>query len=159
MAAGSQSAMQTGQNIVIAGLAIQLLFFGFFIFVASLFHWRVTRSPTYRAISTDREVRSHSSRYSWESLMWALYAACVLILIRSIFRVVEFVQGNDGFIMRREYLLYIFDALLMAGTGIVLGVIFPGSFLKKWRGDAGKTELAGDGSVRSDDPVLGAGSP
>lgn len=63
--------------------------------------------------------------------MWALYAACVLILVRSIFRVVEFVQGNAGFIMRHEYLLYVFDAVLMALTGIVLGLVFPGSFVSR----------------------------
>lgn len=60
--------------------------------------------------------------------MWALYASCFLILVRSIFRVAEFVEGNDGFIMNREYLLYIFDACLMSLTGIVLAVVYPGSF-------------------------------
>lgn len=122
MAAGSLSAMNIGANIVIGGLAIQLLFFGFFVIVSAVFHWRVKRnSPNI----------SHSSEQSkkWESIMWALYVACFLILVRSIFRVAEFVEGNDGFIMRREYLLYIFDACLMALSGIVLVVIYPGSFL------------------------------
>lgn len=127
MAAGSAKAMQNGEYVVIAGLAIQLLFFGFFMFVAFLFHWRVTKHPsTYRIT---RAVRSQSTRFSWHSLMWALYAACLLILVRSVFQVIEFVQGNDGFIMRREYLLYIFDGALMALMGIVLGIVFPGSFL------------------------------
>lgn len=122
MAAGSLSAMKIGANIVIGGLAIQLLFFGFFVVVAAVFHWRVKRNS--------RNI-SHSSEQGkkWESIMWALYAACFLILVRSIFRVAEFVEGNDGFIMRREYLLYIFDACLMALSGIVLVVIYPGSFL------------------------------
>lgn len=122
MAAGSISAMNTGANIVIGGLAIQLLFFGFFVIVSVVFHWRVKKNS--------REI-PHSSEPNkkWESIMWALYAACFLILVRSIFRVAEFVEGNDGFIMKREYLLYIFDACLMALTGIVLVVIYPGSFL------------------------------
>lgn len=33
----------------------------------------------------------------------------MLILARSVFRVIEFMQGNDGFIMSHEYMLYIFD--------------------------------------------------
>ncbi|KAJ5880674.1 Protein RTM1 [Penicillium subrubescens] len=122
MAAGSLSAMNIGANIVIGGLAIQLLFFGFFVIVSAVFHWRVKRNS--RNISHCLE---HSKK--WEPIMWALYAACFLILVRSIFRVAEFVEGNDGFIMRREYLLYIFDACLMALSGIVLVVIYPGSFL------------------------------
>lgn len=70
------------------------------------------------------------TKLTWESLMWGLYIACLLILVRSIFRVVEFVEGNDGFIMRTEYLLYIFDACLMALTGIVLSGLFPGFLLR-----------------------------
>ncbi|GES62993.1 RTA1 like protein [Aspergillus terreus] len=126
MAAGTLDAMQNGEHIVIAGLAIQLLWFGFFVVVASVFHWRVVHQPRH---THPKELRSQSSRFSWNSLMWALYIACALILVRSIFRVVEFVQGNAGFIMRHEYLLYIFDGLLMALTGIVLFVVFPGSFV------------------------------
>ncbi|RLL97510.1 hypothetical protein CFD26_107241 [Aspergillus turcosus] len=99
MAAGTLDALETGEHIVIIGLAIQLLWFGFFILIASLFHWR------------------------------ALYTACMLILVRSVFRVIEFVQGNAGFIMSHGYLLYVFDAVLMALCGIVLGLIFPGSFV------------------------------
>ncbi|KAL4898702.1 RTA1 like protein-domain-containing protein [Aspergillus ambiguus] len=130
MAAGTLDAMKNGEHIVIAGLAIQLLWFGFFVVVASVFHWRVAQRPKEMS---PKELRSHSSRFSWSSLMWALYIACTLILVRSIFRVVEFVQGNAGFIMRHEYLLYIFDALLMALTGIALFVIFPGSFVSQHR--------------------------
>lgn len=127
MASGSAEAMQSGEHIVIAGLAIQLLFFGFFIFVAFIFHWRVTKLASTYKIS--KSVRSQSGRFSWDLLMWALYVACVLILVRSVFRVIEFVQGNDGFIMSHEFLLYIFDGALMALMGALLGIIFPGSFL------------------------------
>lgn len=122
MAAGTVSAMDTGAYIVIGGLVIQLLFFGFFIVVSAVLHWRVKRNLLSISHSLERSKK-------WESIMWALYAACLLILVRSIFRVVEFVEGNDGFIMRREYLLYIFDACLMALTGVVLAVVYPGSFL------------------------------
>ncbi len=34
--------------------------------------------------------------------MHVLYAASTLILVRSIFRVIEFAQGNDGYFMRSE---------------------------------------------------------
>ncbi|KAJ5803437.1 Protein RTM1 [Penicillium pulvis] len=128
MAAGSISAMNTGANIVVGGLVVQLLFFGFFVVVSAVFHWRFKRQPRYIHVSS---TRSHGpeTRMTWEAMMWALYIACLLILVRSVFRVVEFVEGNNGFIMRREYLLYIFDACLMSLTGIVLIIVYPGSFL------------------------------
>lgn len=135
MAAGTLTAMDVGANIVIGGLAVQLLFFGFFVIVAAIFHWRVKKNEQHcRAMSYCNESTASSfpveTKLTWESLMWGLYIACLLILVRSIFRVVEFVEGNDGFIMRKEYLLYIFDACLMTLTGIVLSVVFPGFLLK-----------------------------
>ena len=124
MAAGTLSAMNTGANIVVGGLVVQLLFFGFFVIISAVFHWRVKKQPQYVHVSS---VRSHSpeTRTTWEAIMWALYVACCLILVRSVFRVVEFVEGNNGFIMRREYLLYIFDACLMSLTGVVLIISTP----------------------------------
>ncbi|GJP92767.1 hypothetical protein CBS147343_4733 [Aspergillus niger] len=128
MSAGSLSAMEDGAHIVIAGLAVQLLFFGFFIIASAIFHYRVKTNSQYY---TTRQVISSSSRRrdSWECMLWCIYGACVLILIRSIYRVVEFVEGNDGFVMRLEYLLYIFDAVLMALQAMLLLVGYPGRVL------------------------------
>ncbi|CAI7633026.1 unnamed protein product [Penicillium bialowiezense] len=131
MAAGTLSAMDIGANIVIGGLAIQLLFFGFFVVVSAIFHWRAKKRTGYSNIPSTTRSQNAKTKMTWESVMWALYIACLLILVRSIFRVAEFVEGNNGFIMRREYLLYIFDACLMALTGIVLGVCHPGSLLTR----------------------------
>ncbi|GAQ39920.1 RTA1 domain protein [Aspergillus niger] len=126
MSAGSLSAMEDGAHIVIGGLAVQLLFFGFFIIASAIFHYRVKKNPQYY---TTRQVASSSRRDSWECMLWCIYGACVLILIRSIYRVVEFVEGNDGFVMHLEYLLYIFDAVLMALQAMLLLVGYPGRVL------------------------------
>ncbi|KAJ5397679.1 Protein RTM1 [Penicillium cosmopolitanum] len=115
MSAGTASATNIGANIVIGGLAIQLLFFGFFVIVSAVFHWRVRRNSPNISDSSERSKK-------WEPIMWALYfdpSSAWPNLSR----------GNDGFIMRREYLLYIFDACLMALSGIVLVVIYPGSYI------------------------------
>lgn len=130
MAAGTLSAMDTGANIVIGGLGVQLVFFSFFVFVSVRFHRRYKKvEEGISTPSTPPSSRLEKFTTGWEPIMWALYAACALILIRSIFRVVEFVQGNDGFIMKREYLLYIMDACLMSLTGLALVAVHPGSFL------------------------------
>jgi RTA1 like protein. len=122
--------MDTGANIVVGGLVVQLLFFGFFVLVSAIFHWRAKKQPEYIHASSGRS-RGSETRMTWEAIMWALYTACLLILVRSVFRVVEFVEGNNGFIMRREYLLCIFDACLMSLTGLVLIIVYPGSFMSK----------------------------
>jgi len=61
--------------------------------------------------------------------MYTLYAAGILILIRSLFRVIEFTQGNDGTIMTHEFYLYIFDGLLMLGVLVLFNVIHPGQLI------------------------------
>lgn len=140
MAAGSLSAMNTGAHIVVGGLVIQLLFFGFFVYVAGLFHYRVKNRA-----STSKPYSSPSFE-TWELMMWTLYAACLLIFVRSVFRVVEFVEGNDGFIMQREYLLYIFDALLMIIQAIILFVVYPGNVLQAGKDQELQLESRGDSS-------------
>lgn len=57
--------------------------------------------------------------------MYALYTASALIMIRSIFRVVEYVQGNNGFLLRREVFLYLFDALLMLIVMVIFNWVHP----------------------------------
>lgn len=38
----------------------------------------------------------------WATLLWILYAASVLILVRSVFRLIEYGGGRDGYLMRKE---------------------------------------------------------
>ncbi len=82
--------MKTGQYVIVIGLLVQILWFGGFIFVAGVFHYRMRVVPTV------------TERTNWRRLMHVLYAASTLILVRSIFRVIEFAQGNDGYFMRSE---------------------------------------------------------
>ncbi|PLB55816.1 RTA1-domain-containing protein [Aspergillus steynii IBT 23096] len=139
MAAGSLEAMENGETIVIAGLAVQLFIFGVFVLVAAVFHYRVRKLGTYTPLTTFPA----SWRTSWEYMLYAMYAACLLIFVRSIFRVVEFVQGNAGYIMEREYLLYIFDAILMAVQAVFLLLVYPGKVLNEIHG-GGRARLNSD---------------
>jgi hypothetical protein len=54
----------------------------------------------------------------------------VLILIRSIYRVVEFVQGNNGYVIGHEVFLYVFDASMMFLVMIVMNVFHPSVVLR-----------------------------
>ncbi len=56
----------------------------------------------------------------WKESLRMLYAISVLIMVRSIFRVVEYVMGQSGYPLMHEWTLYIFDSILM----LVVTVIF-----------------------------------
>ncbi|KAF9694126.1 hypothetical protein EKO04_007858 [Ascochyta lentis] len=136
-AAGSLTLLHAGEKIIVVGLFLQLAFFGFFIVVAALFHFRFTnanaafssgdRSESAHEHAAKRDVHRVSSgppgtarpsvvgsyHLPWKRHMYVLYLASALIMVRSVFRVVEYLQGNNGYILRHEVYLYIFDALLM----------------------------------------------
>lgn len=116
MAAGTIEALHTGERITIGGLVVQIVFFGFFIIVSVVFNIRLTKTPT---------SRSSLSANPWKKHLFALYGGSALILIRSIFRLIEYAQGNDGYLISHEWFLYIFDACLMFATMLVFAWFHP----------------------------------
>jgi RTA1 like protein len=74
----------------------------------------------------------------WERYMWALYIASICILIRSIFRVVEYVMGEDGYLLSHEIFLYIFDATLMLLTMAIYNLLHPSKIIYKERRGRGR---------------------
>ena len=116
MSSKTASSISTGQNIIIGGLGLQILFFGFFVVMAIVFQWRMAKTAT---------TSSTMIGLSWRKHLNTLYAASALILIRSIFRVIEFKQGNDGYLLGHEVFLYIFDATLMLGVMVLFNVVHP----------------------------------
>ncbi len=94
-----------GEKIIIVGLFFQICIFGFFVITSILFHRRLAASqasaPTLSTIP-------------WSRYLWVLYITSAIILVRSIFRVVEYLQGNSGYLISHEIFLYIFDTVLMA---------------------------------------------
>ncbi|KAK0197504.1 putative RTA1 domain protein [Armillaria mellea] len=114
----SQSINNLGQDIIIAGLVAQIVWFGGFMLVSAVFHYRM------RVVPTVIEKRS------WRTFMYVLYAASTLIMVRSIFRVVEYVGGSDGYLLRNEVWLYIFDSVLMIGVIALFNIYHPSDYLR-----------------------------
>ena len=116
MSSGSLSSVHLGERIVVVGLFVQIVFFGFFVLVSFSFNIRMHRLPTEKA----------EQRHDvWHKHLNALYFASMLIMVRSIFRVAEYIQGNDGYLLRHEYYLYIFDAVLMLAVMVVFNFVHP----------------------------------
>ena len=57
-----------------------------------------------------------------------LYAVSLLIMVRSIFRVAEYCQGQTGYALSHEWTLYTFDSLLMFLTTVIFAWKFPSQF-------------------------------
>ncbi|KAK3697370.1 hypothetical protein LTR37_017515 [Vermiconidia calcicola] len=100
IAAGGTASL--GGDIVLAGLVMQIVVFGFFVCVGVRFHLRLRRQPT-----------AQSETFRWERHMVAMYIMSAAITSRNIYRVVEYCMGADGYIMRHEWTLYVFDAAMM----------------------------------------------
>lgn len=110
MASGSLSSAKTGEHIIIGGLIVQIVFFGMFIVVELIFHYRLHKNPNECALIT----RNVPSRFNnWNSILITLFTCSILIFVRSIFRLIEYIQGNDGFLISHEVFLYCFDGALM----------------------------------------------
>ncbi|KAF9693213.1 hypothetical protein EKO04_008781 [Ascochyta lentis] len=142
-AMGTLGGMELGEKIIIGGLFVQLLFFALFVFVAGDFHRRMVKDlpvkKQYTPAALFRKARIDSSNspsiteilredvheLPWKRHLYVLYAASALILIRSIFRIIEYIQGNSGYLLSHEVFLYIFDAVLMFLVMILFNWVHP----------------------------------
>ncbi|KAJ6109076.1 RTA-like protein [Penicillium sp. IBT 16267x] len=126
MASKETSTRTTGSNVVIGGLVVQLLFFGFFVVVAAIFHVRINKYPTTNS-SSERQTTQNLGwkQRNWATVLMALYVVSILILVRSIFRLIEYKYGFDGYIMTHEVFSYIFDALIMFIAMVVMNLYHP----------------------------------
>lgn len=120
--AGTLELLEIGEKMIIAGLFVQIIIFGFFMVTSILFHTRLIQSPT--SASTEGWV-------PWRRHLVVLYTTSALILVRSIFRVIEYLQGNSGYLISLEIYLYIFDAALMAVTMVIFCVWYIGDLEKR----------------------------
>lgn len=116
MMAKTEAAMTSANNIVVAGLLIQIAFFAFFILVAVLFNKRIQARPT---------SMSNTMAEPWLKLLYVLYISSVLVLIRYVYRVAEYVQGSTGALQQKEIWLYLFDALPMAVVALLFCAFHP----------------------------------
>ncbi|KAI7285791.1 RTA1-domain-containing protein [Hortaea werneckii] len=123
LSSGDVDTINTGESVVVGGLFVQIVFFGLFVISASIFHVRISRMPTQRCYELP----------FWKPQMYALYAVSIAIFVRSIVRVVEFLQGYSGFIITHEAFLYVFDAVVMWGAMATMNWIHPGQVAEELR--------------------------
>jgi len=132
-----------GEHIVMGGLVLQLVAFGFFTAVAARFHLKMERSQRLAGSIV------HDRAGEWRPLLFCLYASCILIMIcmyhllsyspcilliigsaGSVYRVVEFSLGFDGYQASHEVFFYVLEAVPMMPPFILFNVFHPGRIVK-----------------------------
>ncbi|KAM0308759.1 hypothetical protein ACHAO8_009678 [Botrytis cinerea] len=118
--AKTASSQSMGENIITGGLVVQVVFFAFFIVTAGIFHFRITKA----------QGGTHASAVPWQQYLLILYIASTFIMIRSLFRIVEYVQGTDGALLSTETYIYVFDATLMFLVMVIFNVRHPSAIIQ-----------------------------
>ncbi|KAK0615461.1 Protein RTM1 [Lasiodiplodia hormozganensis] len=118
--ADSKDARDRGELFITIGLIVQVIFFGLFIVTTIHYNWRLRKAPT---------DASRATPVSWQMYLNVLYVSNGLILVRSIFRLIEYVQGEDGELLSNEVYLYIFDAALMFLAMVIFNWYHPSTLI------------------------------
>ncbi|QRV86327.1 RTA1-like protein [Ceratobasidium sp. AG-Ba] len=124
---GGISTIKLGRIILIAGLVLQVVSFGIFMFIAVAFDVKTRRSMG-------------DKMGVIRPLMWAFYVSATLIIIRSIYRTIEFSTINfnfdeqQGYAITHEWMFYIFDSLLIIVATIVFNLVHPSNYLPNKKG-------------------------
>lgn len=133
----SESRIQMGVNMVKASLLLQLVLFAMLVSVIGIFQYRCAKAGIFK-----RNVRT---------ILITLYVSCVLILIRNIFRIVEFFQGWGNGVNKHEAYFWCFEVIPMFINTTLMNVFPPASNVpssyKIYLARDGKTELRGPGWV------------
>ncbi|ENH75914.1 Protein RTM1 [Fusarium oxysporum f. sp. cubense race 1] len=95
----------SGENVVLAGLALQVVILVVFLLCAGTFHARLARRGLIGAINPNLLL---------VIMLSELYACAILILFRNVFRLVDFGLGDDGYLQAHEWPIYVLDILFMA---------------------------------------------
>ncbi|KAI0841673.1 RTA1-domain-containing protein [Hypoxylon sp. FL0890] len=130
--------LKIGKDIALGGLAIQMGAFGLFTVIAARFHftsqrfeanlkWRLEEADGGKAVFV--KGTSKKLNPNWRHLLYALNVSCILVLIRSVFRVVEFAEDSSGAVSKHEVYMYVLDTLPIFLVVVSFCFFFPASYV------------------------------
>jgi hypothetical protein len=136
---GSSNAklVDVGQWIVVVGLLMQVLIFVGFMWCCIVFHSRFRGSS-----------QASQTQVPWERILYMLYGTSILISVRNVFRLVEYIMGKGSYLFAHEWPIYAFDGVLMLVVMVVFLVWYPDQ-LKRGRTESMielRSESGGDGT-------------
>lgn len=106
----------TGTHIMVSGIVFQM---------ASIAVFALSFCEFLRRVSKDRGVLERKVKI----LIGAVTFSCLLIVVRSIYRTVELLQGWSGYLITHEVYFVGLDGVLMLLAVAVFNFVHPGWFL------------------------------
>ncbi|CAJ0550896.1 Ff.00g108260.m01.CDS01 [Fusarium sp. VM40] len=94
-----------GENVILAGLGLQVIILIIFIAFAIIFDVTVIKKVYPRSANPNSRLLPK---------MAILYLCSTLVIFRNISRLVEFGQGEDGYLLAHEWPVYVLDIMFMA---------------------------------------------
>lgn len=142
-ASDNTDSAKLGNNLLIAGLVIQVVAMAFFFGVGAQFIFRVRRQKTmYRAaMSTPEQVddgfdprfQHIRNRKMFIPLVYAIAITFVFVFTRSIFRTVEMGKGWGNELMKHEIYFLVLETLMMFLAMLPITIVHPGMAFSKIR--------------------------
>ncbi|KAJ1837127.1 hypothetical protein LPJ57_011526 [Coemansia sp. RSA 486] len=120
----SEDTAKNGRWICIGGLAIQMVFLTSFIILVTI----VMRDPRYVLLEGDKDGINKGSK---KHVLWTVHATTALIYIRSVYRLIEFIDGYGGKIYSAEWAFYVFDTIMILLAFGVYIFVFLGTYFPK----------------------------
>jgi len=117
---------KVGTNVLIAGLSTQVATFVWFLAIV----WRFSMKTRGKGV----EVLAADAPVGWREVLHAIYASSALILVRCVYRVIEFALGIDGYPFNHEWVFYVFESLPMLPAISVFCIYHPARYLGKTGG-------------------------
>ncbi|KAK0491468.1 RTA1 like protein-domain-containing protein [Armillaria novae-zelandiae] len=108
-----------GKNIFLAGLILQSISYYIFTLMMLWTHWKLKKAR----VTTGGE-------YWWKAV-WLLYVSSFLIIIRTIYRLVEGASDRGSYVRTHEVFFYCLDSLpLLLSIGVYMP-FWPGKYITK----------------------------
>lgn len=121
LAGADTTAKQTrGKNIILIGLALQMITFGFFVLASIRFSYFLRRTLQGVPLPAER---------NWRLFLRVINVSSVIILLRTVARFIEFVAGVNSYLTDHEWYFYVVDSTLMFLVATIFVVCHPGYFL------------------------------
>lgn len=120
---------QSGTNIMVAGLAVQVFSMTLFMVLCTDFFIRVRRAQKSEDIVLDSEFAHIREKKIMPQFLIAVAICTILIYIRCIYRLVELAQGWLGYLITHEPYFLVFEALIMFIGVFALTLVHPGFIL------------------------------
>ncbi|KAL3464875.1 RTA1 like protein-domain-containing protein [Aspergillus heterothallicus] len=128
-----------GTNVMIAGLAFQVVALTLFIYLGSEFAIRLRRRGVERIGSRDSDGKDDGfaairARRRWKVWIFTIALSTLLVYIRCIFRVVELNGGFDSQLANDEIAFMVLEGAMISIMCICMTAMHPGVALQQRRG-------------------------